>query len=48
MFLFYNVSGVGTGVMKFFACTVAKIFIGVIMNWNYVDIVVDFGLILFS
>ena len=44
--LFHNVPGVGTGVMKLSACTVAKIFTGAITNWNHADIAADSGLTL--
>ena len=42
--LFHNVPGVGTGVMKLSACTVAKIFTGAITNWNDAAIATDSGL----
>ena len=42
--LFHNVPGVGTGVMKLSACTVAKIFTGAITNWNDAAIAADSGL----
>ena len=44
--LFHNVPGVGTGVMKLSACTVAKIFTGAITNWNDAAIAADSGLTL--
>ena len=42
--LFHNVPGVGTGVMKLSACTVAKIFTGAITSWDHADIATDSGL----
>ena len=42
--LFINIPGVGTGEMKLSVCTVAKIFTGVITNWDHADIATDSGL----